>query len=122
MTIRTHLESRHVTQVIYGSIIGLALIVAVERHPPGPGTMIAWLVGTGIAVGLAELYAEVVGAETRERHRVHRNQVAHMLEDSAFVSFGVAFPAVFFLLAALHVIDLSSAFALAKWSGLGLIG
>ena len=122
MTLRAHLESRHVTQVIYGSIIGLALIVAVERHPPGAGTMIAWLIGTGIAVGLAELYAEVVGAETRERHRVHRNQLAHMLEDSVFVAFGVAFPAVFFLLAAVHLITLSVAFELAKWSGLGLIG
>ena len=49
MTIRTHLESRHVTQVIYGSIIGLALIVAVEKHPPGPGTMIAWLIGTALS-------------------------------------------------------------------------
>ncbi len=45
-----------------------------------------------------------------------------MLEDGVVVAFGVVFPAVFFLLAAVGVVDLSTAFGLAKWSGLGLIG
>lgn len=120
--VHAHLESRHVARVIYGAIIGLALIVALESHPPGAWTMEAWLLGTALAVALAELYAEVLGFETRERHRVTRHQVAHMLEDSVAVAFGVAFPAVFFLLAALGLVELSTAFGLAKWSGLGLIG
>ncbi|MGZ4649526.1 MAG: hypothetical protein ACXV3A_03165 [Kineosporiaceae bacterium] len=121
-SISAHLGSRQVARVIYGAIIGLALIVAVEKHPPGAGTMIAWLLGTAVAVGLAELYSEIVGTETRERHRVTRHQVAPLLEDSVVVAFGVAFPAVFFLLAALGLMELSTAFGLAKWSGLGLIG
>ena len=45
-----------------------------------------------------------------------------MLDDSLAVGFGVAFPAVFFLLAWLSVIDIEGAFRLARWSGLGLIG
>lgn len=121
-SIHAHLESRHVARVIYGAIIGLALIVAVEKHPPGPGTMVAWLLGTGVAVGLAELYSEIVGTETRERHRVTRHQVAPMLEDTVAVAFGVAFPAVFFVVAAVGLVEPSTAFSLAKWSGLGLIG
>lgn len=121
-TIQAHLGSRQVARVTYGAIIGLALIVAVERHPPGAGTMVVWLLGTAVAVGLAEVYSEVVGIETRERHRVTRNQVAPLLEDALGVAFGVAFPALFFVLAALHVIGLATAFGLAKWSGLGLIG
>ena len=59
--------------------------------------------GTAIAVGLAEIYSEVVGAETRTRHPVTRREVRHMTEDAAAVGFGVAFPAVFFLLSALGV-------------------
>jgi len=82
----------------------------------------AWLLGTGLSVGLAELYSEVVGVETRERHSVTRHQLAHMLDDAFAVAFGVAFPAVFFLLALVHAIELHTAFDLAKWSGLGLIG
>ncbi len=38
------------------------------------------------------------------------------------VAFGVAFPAVFFLLATVGAFELDTAFRLAKWSGLGLIG
>lgn len=120
--LHTHLGSRQVARVIYGSIIGLALVVAVEQHPPGAGTMVAWLLGTAVAVGLAELYSEIVGTETRERHRVTRDQVGPLLEDAVVVAFGVAFPAVFFALAALGLVELPAAFGLAKWSGLGLIG
>ena len=121
-SVEAHLGSRQVTRVVYGSIIGLALIVAVENHPPGPGVMVAWLIGTGIAVGLAEIYSEVVGIETSTRQRVNRQQFRHMYDDALAVAFGVAFPGVFFLLAALHAFSADVAFTLAKWSGLALIG
>jgi hypothetical protein len=121
-SLEQHLGSRQVGKVVYGSIIGLALVVAIESHPPKPGVMAIWLVGTAIAVGLAEVYSEVVGVETRTRQPVTRRQVGHMLEDAGAVAFGVAFPAVFFLISALSFIDVERAFALAKWTGLGLIG
>jgi hypothetical protein len=38
------------------------------------------------------------------------------------VTVGVAFPAVFFILAAAGLFDDDTAFTVAKWSGLGLIG
>lgn len=120
--IHAHLSSRQVARVIYGAIIGLALIVALQSHPPGAWTMEAWLLGTAVAVGLAEVYSDVVGTETSERHRVTRVELLHMLEQAGGVAFGIAFPAVFFLLAGVGVIELSAAFSLAKWSGLGLIG
>ena len=37
------------------------------------------------------------------------------------MAFGVAFPAVFFVLAGLGTFEPDTAFAIAKWSGLGLI-
>ena len=121
-SLEQHLGSRQVGKVVYGSIIGLALVVAIESHPPKPGVMAVWLVGTAIAVGLAEIYSEVVGVETSTRQPVSRGQWRHMWEDAGAVAFGVAFPAVFFLLAALHIMDVDRAFTIAKWSGLGLIG
>ena len=120
--IKSHLGSRQVARVVYGAIIGLALIVALQKHPPAAGTMIASLMGTAVAVGLAELYAEMVGIETRERHRIRRDQLGELRDDSLAVAFGVAFPTVFFLLAVLGAIELDTAFDLAKWTGLGLIG
>jgi hypothetical protein len=119
--IEAHLGSRQVARVIYGAIIGIALVVALEGHPPGPGVMAATLVATAVAVGLAELYAEVVGLQTRNRRRVERAQLREILDDVAAVTFGVAFPAVFFALAAAGVLEAHTAFTIAKWSGLGLI-
>jgi hypothetical protein len=98
--LESHLGSRQVARVIYGAIIGLALIVALQGYPRSAGQMIGGLLGTAVAVGLAEFYSEVVGPETGERHRVTRPQMRGMLDEAAAVAFGVAFPAVFFLLAA----------------------
>jgi hypothetical protein len=119
--IKAHLGSRQVARVVYGAIIGLALIVALQKHPPAAGTMIASLMGTAVAVGLAELYAEIVGIETSERHRIRRDQLGELRDDSLAVAFGVAFPAVFFLFAAAGAIGVDTAFTLAKWTGLALI-
>jgi hypothetical protein len=120
--LESHLGSRQVAQVIYGATIGLALIVALQGYPRSAGQMIGWLLGTAVAVALAEFYSEVVGAETSERHRVTRPQLRHMLDDAAAVAFGVAFPAVLFLLAAVGAITTEAAFAPAKWGGFVLIG
>jgi hypothetical protein len=94
----------------------------VRRHPPTAGVMAAWLLVSAVTVALAELYSEVVGAETRERHRVTHAQVSHMLASAGAVALGIGFPAVYFLLALVHVIELDTAFRLATWGGLGLIG
>jgi hypothetical protein len=121
-TLEAHLSSRQVARVVYGSIIGLVLIVVAEAHPPRTGVVIGWLLATAVAVALAELYSEIIGVETRERHRVTRTQVVGMLDDAGAVAFGVAFPMVFFVLAAFGVFELGTAFTIAKWSGLALIG
>jgi hypothetical protein len=121
-SITAHLGSRQVAKVVYGSIIGLALVAALAGHPPGAGAMIVSLLGTAVAVGLAEIYSEVVGAETSNRHSVTRRQLAHMLDDALAVAFGIAFPALFFVVALFSFITVDTAFTLAKWSGLVLIG
>jgi hypothetical protein len=121
-SLERHLGSRQVSRVVYGSIIGMALIVALEGHPPGPGVMAVWLLGTAIAVGLAEVYSEVIGTETSTRHPVSRPELRQMFESAAAVAAGVAFPAVFFLLSALDLFAVETAFSIAKWTGLGLIG
>jgi hypothetical protein len=120
--IEAHLGSQQIARIVYGSIIGLALVVGAGDHPPTAGVMAAWLVLTGFAVALAEVYSEIVGAETRQRHRVTRAQLGHMLESAGAVALGVSFPAVFFVLAVVRVIEPGTAYEVAKWSGLGLIG
>jgi hypothetical protein len=111
-----------VSRVVYGSIIGLALVVALEAHPPPSAAMIASLLGTAVAVGLAELYSELVGFETHRHRKAGATEVRRLAADVGAVAFGIAFPAVFFLLAVIGVLEADTAFTCAKWTGLGLIG
>ena len=93
-----HLESNRVSRVIYGTIIGLALVVALEDHHPDPGVMVATLLATAVAIALAELYSEILGTEVRTQHRVGRARLREIATDVGAVAFGISFPAVFFLL------------------------
>ena len=120
--VESHLGSNQVSRIVYGAIIGLALIVALEAHPPPPGVVVATVLGTAVAVGLAEIYSETLGTEVRTRRRVERDAMRATWTDTAAVVFGVAFPATFFVVAATGAIDTDTAFDLAKWCGLGLIG
>ena len=116
-----HLRSGGVSRVVYGAMIGLALIVTLQLHPPGAGTVIASLCATAIAVALAELYSDLIGARTRSGLGVDTEGFSEIAGDAIAVAFGVCFPCVFFLLAALGAISVDTAFNIAKWSGLGLI-
>jgi hypothetical protein len=119
--IEAHLGSRDVARVIYGAIIGLALVLAIEPHPPSAAEAAAVLVGTAIAVGLAELYSDIVGTEARTRQAVGAAQARSLAGEALAVVFGAAFPAVFFVLAAWDLMEVGTAFTLSKWSGFGLI-
>jgi VIT1/CCC1 family predicted Fe2+/Mn2+ transporter len=116
-----HLVTRQVARVIYGAIIGMALIVVLEDHPPPPGRVVGELVATAVAVSLAELYSEIVAAEGRARRRLTREEWIEIIEVALGVAFGIVFPAIFFVLAAAGVMDVETAFTIAKWSGVGLI-
>jgi hypothetical protein len=120
--VEEHLGSSQVSRVIYGAIIGLALVVALEHDPPGAAVMVGTLVGTGIAVGLAELYSEIVGTEVSTRRRIDRAMFRQFATEVGAVAFGITFPAVFFALSSAGAMEVETAFELAKWSGLALIG
>ena len=120
--IEAHLGTEQVGRVIYGAIIGLALVLVMKQHPPSAGVAAGSLIATGVAVGLADLYAEIVGTETRTRHRVSREHLAEIGDDAVAVFFGISFPSIFFILAAAGAMELDTAFSWAKWTGLGLIG
>jgi hypothetical protein len=119
--VASHLSSRHVSRVIYGAIIGLALLVALEDHPPAAGVVAASLIGTAVVVGLAELYSEVIGTETRQRRGVSRSELRALAQGATAVGVGIAVPSGFFVLAALGAMETGTAFTAAKWTGLGLI-
>jgi hypothetical protein len=119
--VEEHLGSSHVARVIYGAIIGLALVKALEKHPPPPATVAATLVGTAVAVGLAEAYSELVAADARTHVPADRRRIRGVAAESCAVVIGAGFPAVFFILASAGAMKTATAFTLATWTGLGLI-
>jgi hypothetical protein len=120
--LQAHLASRDVARVIYGAIVGLALVVVLEDHPGPAGEVVAALAATALSVGLAELYSEAVAAEARMRRPVPLSALGRYARDALPVTFGAAFPCVFFVLAAAGAMSRDAAFTWAKWTGLALIG
>jgi hypothetical protein len=119
--IEGHLGSRDIARVIYGTIIGLAVVVALEVHPPGAGAVAATLAGTALAVGLAEMYSEAVASGARTHRRLERGEMRALAAEAGAVAFGAGFPAVFFVAAMLDLMEVDTAFEVAEWTGLGLI-
>lgn len=116
-----HLGSRQVARTVYGSIIGLALVLTLEAHAADGPTVIGSLLASAVAVALAELYSEIIGARARASVGASAEPVGEVVADVGAVVFGIVFPSVFFLLAVLGVVSEPAAFELAVWSGLGLI-
>jgi hypothetical protein len=121
--VRNHLQARAVTHAIYQTVIVLAIVVSLERHPPPDGTLLVYVIGGAIAVGLADLYAGVVGRMIRERQPVNRR----MVKDDAVailqgIAVAVALPIVFFGLHRLGLLAVQRAFDLTEWTELVLIG
>jgi hypothetical protein len=121
LRIERHLSTRHVARVVYGSIIVLALIVALQDHPPAAPAVLALTLSTAVAVAVAELYSDVLGTEVRTRRPVDRRSLTEIVHDAAAVGFGVAFPAVYFVLATVGAMKIDTALRISKWTGLGLI-
>ncbi|MET0604717.1 MAG: hypothetical protein ABW167_22245 [Baekduia sp.] len=119
--VTAHLGSRDVARTLYGALVGLALVVALQEHPPAAGAMAVLLLATAVTVGLAELYSEAVSLEARTRAPLDRRQLRSVAGEAIAVVVGAGFPAVFFVFAALGAFDVDLAFALSKWSGLALI-
>jgi hypothetical protein len=119
--IASHLTSSGVARVLYGAVIGLALVVALEAHPPTAGQAAAAVLGAAVAVGLAEIYSELIGSEVRTRQPIGTAQLRAVAIHAVPVVFGAGFPAIFLVLAAAGALDLSLAFTLSKWVGLGLL-
>jgi hypothetical protein len=116
-----HLGSRDVARVVYGAVIGLALVLALQQHRTSAEEATGALVGTAVAVGLAELYSDLVGFEARSRRAAGGAQVRDYAAGAVAVTLGAGFPAIFFVLAMSGAIDVDTAFTAAKWTGLALL-
>jgi Na+/proline symporter len=120
-SVESHLGSHDVSRVLYGTIVGLALVLALEEHAHDPGQTAGFIFGTALAIGLADLFADAISLEARTRTRLRRRDVRPLARDALAVVIGAGFPAIYFVLAAVGILGEHSAFQLAKWTGLALV-
>jgi hypothetical protein len=120
-SVESHLGSEDVSRVLYGTIVGLALVLALEAGVHESGETAGLILATAVAIGLADLFSDVIATEARTRTPVTRAHVRRHARDAVAVVIGAGFPAVYFVLAMLGVMSTHTAFTLAKWSGLALV-
>lgn len=117
----TKIDGHRVSKIIYGTIMVLVVLLAMEEHPPSAGGSLALVVLTGIGVALAEFYSDYIGTSIKERKTLTIGDRREIYHDISGVLIGALLPAPFFILAIFDIMDLENAFTFAKWTLVGVL-
>jgi hypothetical protein len=120
--LRHHVTEGHAGNVVYGSIVVLALVLVLQHEHASASTAIVSIIGASLVVSIAEAYAEFL-QEMIQLHRPLRGRERRQILAGIAVH-GVAalVPIVFFVLAQVSAISLDAAYTSAKWTGTGVLG
>src|SRR5581483_8241238 len=103
------------------SIVVLAVVTGLDEASASPREAFVATIGAAVAVVLAEIYSDMIATTIHERRPPNPAEWHEFVIDVAF-GFGAAcIPAVFFLLALGDAIGVGAAFAVAEWSGVGVL-
>ena len=117
----SHSEGHYVARSVYGTILVLALLLALQEHPPEPLRAAILVAGTLLAVLGAETYADLLGMEIDLGRPVTGEERRRKMRELGVVTAAAEGPVAVFLLAALGVIDDDVAFRLAVWLTIGVL-
>ncbi len=117
----TKIDGHRVSKIIYGTIMVLVVLLAMEDHPPSAAGSLALVVMTGIGVALAEFYSDFIGANIEQKHTLTTQERQNIAHDISGVLIGALLPAPFFILAIFGVMALDTAFEFAKWTLVGVL-
>ncbi len=109
-------------EVIYGSIGALTLVIVMDFEEARGGATVLSLVAALVAVGFAEAYSEFLEEMLQNRRPLRRRERLAILEGVGLHLLPCLAPIAFFLLAWLRVLALETAFGLAEWTGVAVIG
>jgi hypothetical protein len=104
-----HLAARGV----YGAVVVLALLLAMQDHPPGPWVSAALVAVSVLAVLAAELYAELLGLEVDMRRLSTPDERRAKLHELGPITLSAEAPVLVLVLAGLGLLDEDRAFDVA---------
>jgi hypothetical protein len=114
--------AQRAARAVYGSIVALAVILVLDKGGAEADEVIAAVIGSVIAATLAEQYAEYIAHVIRERRHLTRAEIAVQTQDGAAGTLAAMAPLVPFFLVEVNAIELPTAYDIAPWLGLGVIG
>lgn len=114
--------AQRAARAVYGSIVALAVILYLDAARSEADEVIFAVVGSVIAATLAEQYAEYIAHVIRERRHLTRPEIRTQVTDSAAGTLASLVTLVPFLLVQLDVIETPTAYDIAGWLGIGVIG
>lgn len=109
-------------RAVYGTIIALAVIVVLDDGSTEADEVIAAVLGATIAASMAETYADYLGAVIRQRRHLSREELRQAATDSALGTLAALLTLLPFVAVELGWIETQTAFDIAPWIGLALIG
>ena len=112
---RREFTGRYAARSVYGAIVVLALLLALEDHSPGPFAAAGLVAGTVLAVLSAEAYSEILGAEVDHRRRLTRDERRAMEREHALMFAAAVWPVIFLLLAGVGLLEEETAYTLGTW-------
>lgn len=116
-----HTDGHFAARSVYGGILVLAVLLALQAHPPGPYRSALLVAGTILAVLAAEAYADLLGLEIDRGRPASRAERNAKLRELGVVTVAAEGPILIFLLSGVGVIDEGLAFTLAIWLTIGLL-
>jgi len=99
-----------VARSIYGLLLVMTVLEAMEIHPPHAG----WagpelLIGTLLAVALAEVYSDVFAGMFVQKKRLCRNDLGHLGREAAPLLIGLPLPVAVLVISALGLVGIHHA-------------
>jgi len=113
--------TRHADRVIYVVIAVMAVDVALEGVEDRAGKALAYVVGTAIALTLAELFADRIGISIRSGRAPSEEERILGIREAATGLVAAALPISMFVLAVLGTITLDLAFVTSQWIGFAIL-
>jgi hypothetical protein len=109
-------------RAVYGSIIALAVIVVLDDGHSEADEVIIAVIGATVGAMLAETYADYIADVIRRGRHLHLREARQAFTDSVLGMLAAWLTLLPFVAVEVGVIETSTAFSLATWFGLGVIG
>lgn len=119
-----HRVAERASRAVYFTIVALAIIVALEEAGDGVGAgqVVASTIGATVITAIAELYARYIAAAIRTRRLPTRPELLTAAADTGAGLVAAMVPVVPFVLAVAGAISEQTAYDVASWLGLAVLG